>query len=329
MWEIVFLDWKLGIFAFVIGIISLFLFYKSFWFGQKFVFFAELQKVFWTGKWIVSWYVFLSCILISIFSVIIANPNFTFTQTQTSKSGIDIVLVLDLSYSMLAEDIAPNRLEKSKAVLQDFIGKIQSDRVWMVIFAGKPFASFPLTHDYAFVKKYVERMTVENINQNLTHLQWTAVWDALLYGVNTFDESEREKVIVLFTDGEANRGIRPIDALKFTKEKNIKVHTVWIGWYEPTFVEFENIFWKQKVNIGWVDEKTLQTIADATWGKYFRASDEEKFSQLFDELNLLTKKDIIISQTSLYSGAYKEIWYFWFFVFFIFFLYFSWFYIKN
>jgi Ca-activated chloride channel family protein len=113
----------------------------------------------------------LSCVLISIFSVIIANPNFTFTQTQTSKSGIDIVLVLDLSYSMLAEDIAPNRLEKSKAVLQDFISKIQSDRVGMVIFAGKPFASFPLTHDYAFVKKYVERMTVENINQNLTHLQ--------------------------------------------------------------------------------------------------------------------------------------------------------------
>lgn len=329
MSDIVFLDWKLWIFAFILWIIAVFLFYKSFWFWQKFVFFSELQKVFGTGKWILWGYAFLSILLVWIFSLIIANPNYTFTQTKTSKEGIDIVLVLDLSYSMLAQDIAPNRLEKSKEVLQDFISKIQTDRVGMVVFAWKPFASFPLTHDYSFIKKYVERMTVDTINQNFTHLQWTAVWDALLYGVNTFDESDREKVIVLFTDGEANRGIRPIDALKFTKEKNIIVHTVWIGGYEPTFVEFNNVFWQQKVNIGWVDEKTLISIAEATWWKYFRASDAEKFSQLFDELNLLTKKDIIISQTSLYSGAYKELWYFWFFVFFVFFLYFSWFYIKN
>lgn len=267
----------------------------------------------------------LSGICVVLFSLLAANPNKVLTHSTQERQGIDIVLVLDLSYSMMAEDIEPNRFLQSKQVLMDFISQLENDRVGLVIFAGKPFVWVPLTFDYQFLQKYISDLEVESINQNYSHLQWTAIWDAMLYGGNLFDTQEREQVLVVFTDGEANRWIRPLDALRFLREENITIHTVWIGWYEPTFVYLGN----EKIDIWWVDEEVLQSIAEITGWKYFRASDEATFSKLFSELDLLEKKNIEVQQILVYQPLYQKIlWILWW-VLLIFLSFQGWYFIRN
>jgi len=222
------------------------------------------------------------------------------TTHQSIKNGIDIVLVLDLSLSMTATDISPNRLDVAKSVLINFVDKLSSDRVGFVVFSWKPFVGFPLTYDYDFVKKYINTLSIDTINQNQPILQWTAIGDALMYGANIFDGAERKKVMVLLTDGEANRWIDPNQAILYVKEKNILVHTVWIAGDKDTFV----IFGGQKLMIGWVDEKNLKAIANVTSGKYYRAKDKKTFEELFANLNLLEKKALQSDDVVRYQPSY-------------------------
>ena len=327
--NIVFFSPIFGIIGLIVWLWALYLYYKAFSFSQKFKFLSDLQHVFWSGKKYFYTYMTFSIILILLFSLLLSHPHKTFTRNVESKEWIDIVLALDLSYSMLAEDISPNRFEKSKEVLLDFISQVQTDRVGIVLFAGKPFVWVPLTFDYNFLQDYIKNLSVDTINQNYAHLQWTAIGDAMLYGWNMFDEEEREKVMVLFTDGEANRWIRPLDALRLIREQNIMTHTVWIGWFEKTFVEFTNIYGKQRVEIWWIDEEVLQSIANITWWKYFRASDEKSFESLFDELDILEKKPILQENITLYESLHKEIILMLSFVFLLFLSFQGWYFIKN
>jgi Ca-activated chloride channel family protein len=105
------------------------------------------------------------------FALLIADPNLKKQNKQVVKNGIDIAIVLDLSYSMVAEDIPPNRLEVAKQVISDFTSKLTTDRVGLVLFSGKPFTSVPLTFDYQFITDYVKEISIESINQDYTHLQ--------------------------------------------------------------------------------------------------------------------------------------------------------------
>lgn len=244
--------------------------------------------------------------ILVVFSLLWAYPQKKDVKTQVIKNGIDIVLVLDLSYSMVAEDIAPNRLEVAKQALSDFTSKLKTDRVGLILFSGKPFTSVPLTFDYDFITQYVKNITIHNINQDFTHLQGTAIWDALLYGAHLFEEgNQREKVMVLFTDGEANKWIDPIEALRYIKQKNIKIHTVWIGGDEDTYVTVRNIYGTQKIAIWWIDEKNLQTIAALTQWYYYKANNKKAFEEIFAHLDLLPKSDISIEKIELYTPYHR------------------------
>lgn len=245
-------------------------------------------------------------VIITCFSLLLANPHVKESQSKVIKDGIDIAIVFDLSYSMMAEDISPNRLEVAKEVLSDFVGTLKTDRVGFILFSWKPFTSVPLTFDYDFVSKFISKLSIKTINQDYTHLQWTAIWDALLYGANLFEkDSKREKVIVLLTDGEANKWMRPIDAVRYIKEKNIKVHTVWIWGREDTYVKVKSLYWEQKIAIGWIDENNLKAIASLTNGIYYRAENNKTFKQIFEKLNLLPKKEIEIDEYELQVPYYK------------------------
>lgn len=307
MENIVFLQPWLGILAFFVGIVGIFLYYRTQKFAPKFAFIQDIEAIFWKTKFLFLFNIILLCLIMSSFSLLIANPNIKTQQKKVIKNGIDIAIVLDLSYSMVAEDIPPNRLEVAKQVISDFTSKLTTDRVGLVLFSGKPFTSVPLTFDYQFVSDFVKKLSIESINQDYQHLQWTAIWDGLLYGANLFDdESERQKVIVLFTDGEANRWIDPIEAIKYIKQKNILVHTVWIGGQEETYVHFKNIYGNQKLAIWGIDEENLQAIANMTGWEYYRADSKETFQNIFEKLDLLQKKEIQVDEYQFFVPYYKN-----------------------
>lgn len=306
MSNIIFLNSFFWFCSFIVGMIFFFVYYKTKKNAKKFKFTSDLEKIFWRSKkyfYINSSIIFL---LILTFSLLIANPNIQKNKTKEKRNGIDIAIVLDLSYSMIAEDIVPNRLEVAKKVISDFTSKLKTDRVWLILFSWKPFTSIPLTFDYDFITKYIKNISIKTINQDFQHLQWTAIGDALLYGESLFrDTSDREKVIVLFTDGEANKWINPIEAIRFIAEKKIKVHTVWIGGNKDTFVTVKNIYGSQKIGIWWIDEKNLTAIAEMTNGLYYRADSEKTFEKIFEKLDLLPKKEIEIEQIQINNTYYK------------------------
>ncbi len=292
--------------SFFIGMIFLYFYIQTKKNAKKFKFMIELEIIFWKSKKYFYIQIVLIISIILFFSLIISNPYKKEWKKHLIRKGIDIALVLDLSYSMVAEDIAPNRLEVAKKVLSDFTSKLKTDRVWLIVFSWKPFTSIPLTFDYEFINHYINNISIKDINQDFQHLQGTAIWDALLYGANIFEEdSKREKVIVLFTDGEANKWIDPIQVIRYIKEKNIKVHTVWIGWNKDTFVVVNNMYGSQKIGIWWIDEKNLQAIASMTNGMYYRAESEKTFEKIFEKLDLLPKKEIEMEEIYMNTPFYK------------------------
>lgn len=307
MENIIFLQPLLGILAFWVGCIGVFLYYRTQKFAPKFAFMSDIEAIFWKTKFLFYFNMVVLFFIIISFALLIADPNLKKQNKQVVKNGIDIAIVLDLSYSMVAEDIPPNRLEVAKQVISDFTSKLTTDRVGLVLFSGKPFTSVPLTFDYQFITNYVQKLSIESINQDYQHLQWTAIWDGLLYGANLFDDqSERQKVIVLFTDWEANRWIDPIEAIRYIKQKNIIVHTVGIGWQEETYVNFKNIYGNQKLAIWWIDEENLQAIANMTGWEYYRADSKETFQNIFEKLDLLQKKEIQVDEYQFFVPYYKN-----------------------
>lgn len=328
--NLVFLNPILWITSFLIWLFLVFLVFKTKNFKLNFKFLDDLEKVFWKSNYYFKWVLVFLLILVTLFSIIIWNPNLKWVSKKETKNGIDIVLVLDLSYSMLAKDIKPTRLDMAKEIITDFVNQLKTDRIWLIVFSGKPFTSIPLTFDYDFVSDYVKNININTINQNYSLLQWTAIWDGLLYWANLFkDDENRQKVIVLLTDWEANKWIEPIQAVRFIKEKNIKIHTVWIGWYKDTYVEINDAFWKQKIAISWVDEDTLKSIANITSWEYYRASDNDTFQNLFKNLNLLDKNEIEINSIVVYDPIYKPFVYLLVMIFLLFISFNTYYYLKN
>ncbi len=127
----------------------------------------------------------MKVVILSLFIIILAHPVSPSVRTDISKKGIDIAIVFDISKSMLAEDIKPNRIEAAKRVMSDFVSRFTSDRLAIVLFAGKPFLSTPLTFDYAALVDAVERMTTDSIRQDIPGLSGTAMGDGLLVALDT------------------------------------------------------------------------------------------------------------------------------------------------
>ena len=228
-------------------------------------------------------------ILISSILMVIglARPQ-RISDKKIKKDGIDIVVALDLSKSMLQEDFNPNRLEKSKELLSKFISQRVNDRIGLVIFGGDAYTKIPLTFDNSMLREVVEKIKVDDITSN----NRTAIGMGVGVAINRLKESEsKSKVIILMTDGENNYGeLSPIDATKLAKELGIKIYTIGIGSYERNVPSFFGVMRKVKNNE--LDENLLTKMAEETNGKYFRASDEKSFEEIFIEINKLEKTEI-------------------------------------
>lgn len=247
------------------------------------------------------YFILISCILMVIG---LARPQ-RISDKKIKKDGIDIVVALDLSKSMLQEDFNPNRLEKSKELLSKFISQRVNDRMGLVIFGGDAYTKIPLTFDNSMLREIVEKIKVDDITSN----NRTAIGMGVGVAINRLKESEsKSKVIILMTDGENNYGeLSPIDATKLAKELGIKIYTIGIGAYERNVPAFFGVM--RKVKNTELDENLLTKMAEETNGKYFRASDEKSFEEIFSEINKLEKTEIekqdFVQKEELYMSFVK------------------------
>lgn len=221
-------------------------------------------------------------------------------QTYTSE-GIDIVLSLDVSGSMLARDFTPDRLEAAKEVATKFILERPQDKIGLVIFSGESFTQCPLTTDQAVLVNLLREVKSGMIEDG------TAIGLGLANAVNRLKDSQgKSKVVILLTDGINNQGsIDPIMAAELAKTFGIRVYTIGVGSYGeapyPVMTPFGMQLQKMPVEI---DEEVLQQIALLTGGKYFRATDNDKLQQIYQEIDQLEKSKIEVKHFSKKNEQY-------------------------
>ena len=224
-------------------------------------------------------------------------------QTYTSE-GIDIMLALDISGSMLARDFSPDRLEAAKDVATKFILERPQDKIGLVVFAGESFTQCPLTTDQAVLVNLMRDVHSGMIEDG------TAIGLGLANAVNRLKDSPgKSKVVILLTDGVNNRGmIAPVTAAELAKTYGIRVYTIGVGTYGEAPYPVQTPFGVQLQNVTVeIDESVLKQIAATTGGQYFRATDNDKLKQIYQEIDQLEKSKIEVKHFSK-----KQEQYFWF-----------------
>lgn len=243
----------------------------------------------------------LRLLAIILVIVAIAKPQTMFEEQNAEGEGVDIVLCIDVSGSMTAQDLQPNRLEAAKAVAIDFVNKRLTDRIAIVIFSGESFTQCPLTTDHRVLVS-----AIESIRNGLLE-DGTAIGSGLGTSVDRLRTSKsKTKVVVLLTDGENNGGlIDPQTAKEIAKAFQIKVYTIGVGTEgyapQPQNTPTGVIMVNGKVSI---DEKLLKEIANETGGKYFRAKDNQGLAGIYDEINSLEKSKVEITSRTRYTEKF-------------------------
>lgn len=233
---------------------------------------------------------------IAFIIIAIARPQSTSSWQNSTTLGIDIVISMDISGSMLAQDLKPDRLEASKKVALEFISKRPNDRMGLVIFSGESFTQCPLTTDHQVLQNLFKDVKSGMIEDG------TAIGMGLATAANRLKDSEAiSKVIILLTDGVNNQGsIAPLTAAKIAEKFGIRVYTIGVGTEGfapyPFKTPFGNTVY-QDVEVK-IDEKTLQDIAATTNGKYFRATSNKSLEEIYLEIDQLERSKINVKEYS-------------------------------
>ena len=243
----------------------------------------------------------LRVLIISLLIIVIARPQSTNKWQSSTTKGIDIIMALDISGSMLAEDFKPNRIEAAKQDAIEFISGRTDDRIGLVIFSGESFTQCPLTTDHAVLINLFKNIKSGMIEDG------TAIGLGLANAVNRLKDSKaKSKVIILLTDGVNNQGeIAPLTAAEIAKTYGIRVYTIGVGTRGMAPYPFKTPFGTQYQNVKVeIDEDVLTQIAQMTDGKYFRATDNQKLKQIYQEINKLEKSKIDVKKYSNKQDAY-------------------------
>ena len=236
----------------------------------------------------------LSILAFSFIIISLARPQSSLSWQDVTTEGIDIVLAMDISGSMLAEDLKPNRLEASKAVAQDFIAGRPSDRIGLVTFSGESFTQSPLTTDHSVLKNLFKDVKNGMIEDG------TAIGMGLATSVNRLRDSDaKSKVVILLTDGSNNSGsVPPMTAAEIAREFGVRVYTIGVGTNGKAPFPYQNAFGQisyQSVEVK-IDEKTMQEIANLTGGQYFRATNNRSLEAIYKEIDELEKSKIEVTE---------------------------------
>ena len=251
------------------------------------------------------------CLLLSVFFIILAlaQPHFKEKEVQMERRGMNIMIALDVSDSMLAQDITPNRLAKAKLELSTLIDQLKQDRIGIIAFAGEAFIQCPLTLDKSAVKLFLN-----TANPNLIPTPGTAIGSAIRVAVEAFDKKDKDfKVLILLTDGEDHES-RPLEAAQAAAKEGVRIFTIGLGTQDgstlPTAsLSGEKGFRKYRggeVVLSKLDEGLLRQIAQETGGAYYRASrSEAEVQQIVNRIRGLNQKALNYDKLTQYEESYR------------------------
>ena len=234
--------------------------------------------------------------------VAFARPQTGLTAENVTTDGSDIILVLDLSSSMLAEDLEPNRIVAAKQVAADFVEGRRNDRIGLVVFAGDAFTQVPLTLDYDVVTTILGELETGSVEDG------TAIGMGLATAVKRLQGSNAEsKVIVLLTDGRNNRGeIAPVTAAQMAQALGVRIYAIGAGTQGVARVPVDDpLFGRRYAQVRVdIDEETLQETASLTGGQYFRAAARESLERIYAEIDALETTEIEVEQFTRYGELF-------------------------
>jgi len=237
-------------------------------------------------------------ILIFILLIIgISNPQIGTKMEEVKREGVDLIIAIDLSYSMMAEDIKPNRLKRAKQAISNLINKLEGDRIGLIVFAGEAYVQLPITTDYSAAKLFLS-----TVNTTIVPTQGTEIAKAINLSIESFDmENGQNKAIIIITDGESHDE-NAIESAKKANEVGIFVHTLGMGLSKGGPIPIYNKYGTRtdyrkdregNTIISKLNENLLQQIANAGKGTYVRANNSKAgLSSLFAEINKMEKKEI-------------------------------------
>ena len=236
---------------------------------------------------------YLRMISLALIITALARPQVIDTSTRVkTNSGVDIIMAIDVSASMLAKDLKPNRLDALKNVADEFIKNRITDRIGLVEYAGESYTKTPLTTDKSITLRSLREIKYNNIIEG-----GTAIGMGLATSVNRIKDSKaKSKVIILLTDGVNNAGfIDPITAAELAKEFQIKIYCIGLGTnglaLSPVGIDARGKFNYANIQVE-IDEKLLTEISEMTGGKYFRATDNERLKEIYSDIDKLEKTEI-------------------------------------
>ena len=245
----------------------------------------------------------LRMVLIALLIVVLARPQSTNSWQNSSTEGIDIMLAMDISSSMLAQDLKPNRLEAAKDVAASFINGRQNDNIGLVVFAAESFTQCPLTTDHTVLLNLFKDIQPGIIQDG------TSIGLGLANAVSRIKDSQaKSKVIILLTDGVNNAGeIAPVTASEIAKTFGVRVYTIGVGTQGEAPYPFQTAFGIQYQNVPVeIDEPTLKQIAATTGGQNFRATDNASLKAIYEEIDQMEKTKISVQEFSKKQEEYMQ-----------------------
>lgn len=253
---------------------------------------------------------YLLLFVFGIGSLMLARPQFGSKIEELKREGVEIIIALDVSNSMLAEDIQPNRLERAKQSISRLVDRLEDDKIGLIVFAGDAYTQIPVTTDYVSAK-----MFLSGINPGIVPKQGTSITSALNLGASSFSpQMDESKALIIITDGE-NHEDDPLKAASMVKEKGVVVHTIGIGSSAgvpvPVYGSGRKEYLKDHEGntvISKLDEKTLRDIAFETGGKYVRATNSSLgLNTIFDEISNMKKQEMEGAVFSEYNDQFQVI----------------------
>lgn len=237
----------------------------------------------------------------------LARPQTHNAWKDQTVEGIDIMMVMDVSTSMLAEDLRPNRIEAAKNVAAEFVAGRPNDNIGLTIFAGEAFTQCPMTTDHSSLLSLLQNIRADIAARGLIE-DGTAIGMGLANAVSRLKDSKaKSKVVILLTDGSNNRGdISPMTAAEIAKSLGVRVYTIGVGTTGTARYPMNVGGATQYVNLPVeIDEQTLRSIASATDGDFYRAKNNKELNQIYKEIDKLEKSKLNVKQYSRRYEAYQ------------------------
>lgn len=254
--------------------------------------------------------IILQTLAILFLIIAISNPQIGTKLKEVKQMGVDIFIALDVSKSMLAEDIMPNRLSKAKLEIVQLVNRLKGDRIGMIVFAGESFVQFPLTNDYTAANMFLDVIDVD-----VVPIPGTIIGKAIEQAINSFQFQEStQKVLILITDGENNEG-NVFDVAEEAQKKGVRIYTIGMGTLSGTPIPVKNqqgdrIDFKRDKDGNMIltklDESSLIRIAEIGKGKYLRATNSQnEIDEIYKELDALQKTEFKSKQFSEFEDQFQ------------------------